>query len=165
MKVIALSGTPGTGKSTLAKLLEKEFKFYRLDLHEHYQKISSGYDRKKKAYDIDYNKFENLVKKLISEKKKSYPGLIIDTHISHHLPKQLVDICIILTCNDLKILRRRLVKRKYSKSKVEENLDAEKFQVCQVEALDQGHKVLTFDTSKGLEKEKIISQIKSELRT
>ena len=144
---MAISGTPGTGKSTLAKSLAKKLGYFRLNLHSHYKEISSGYDHKGKAYIIDYKKFEKLVRKTISE-KKDFPGIIIDTHISHHLPKKLVDLCMVLTCSDLKELEKRLKKRKYSKAKIRENLDCEIFQVCVTEAQENGHKVVVMDTCK-----------------
>jgi len=141
--VIAISGSPGTGKSTLAKLLEKEG-FFRLDLHDHCKEISTSYNKSKMCYDVDLKKFKSLVKKKINEHKK----LVIDSHISHSLPKKWIDLCVILVCSDLKSLKKRLEKRKYSKSKVRENIDAEIFQICLVEAEENGHNVKVFDSSK-----------------
>ena len=57
--------------------------------------------------------------------------------MSHHLPKSLVDLCIVTVCN-LKILQERLEKRRYGKKKIRENLDAEIFGVCVEEAKAQG---------------------------
>ncbi|MBI4983130.1 AAA family ATPase [Candidatus Woesearchaeota archaeon] len=34
MKVIAISGTPGTGKSSLAKLIAHEWEYFRLDIFQ-----------------------------------------------------------------------------------------------------------------------------------
>jgi len=41
---------------------------------------------------------------------------------------------------------------KYSKEKVRENLDSEIFDVCLVEAKENGHKIKIVDSSKGLKK-------------
>lgn len=160
MKVIAISGTPGTGKSTLARFLAKKLGFFRLDLHSHYKEISTGYDKRNKCYEVDGKKFTALVRRTIKEKEGKFPGIIIDTHISHKLPKRMIDLCIVLTCSDLKELEKRLKKRKYSKTKIRENLDAEIFQECLVEAKEKGHKVMINDTSKMIEKEKLFKQIK-----
>jgi len=142
-KLLIITGTPCTGKSTLAIVLAKKLKFERVDLHHYYHTISSGYNQKKQAYDIDKKKFIALVQKKLSQTEK---GLIVDSHISHLLPVRLVDQCIVLTCSNLKILQRRLQKRKYSPEKTRENLDSEIFQICLMEAREQGHKVMVFDT-------------------
>ncbi len=135
-KLIIITGTPGTGKSTLAKQYEKKG-FYRLDLHDYYKQISTGYDRSKRCYIIDPKKFEALVKLTIKE----HPNVVIDSHIAHLLSPKLVDLCIVTTCPNLKILKKRLEQRGYHKAKVQENLECEIFQVCLEEARERGHKI------------------------
>ncbi|MBI2665226.1 AAA family ATPase [Candidatus Woesearchaeota archaeon] len=144
-KLIIITGTPGTGKSTLAVKLARLLKFQRINLHDFYSEMSVGYDRKNKCYDVNINKFISLVKKLKKENKK---GLILDSHIAHLLPKQLVDLCVVIICPNLKILEARLKKRKYSSHKIRDNLDAEIFQICLNEAKEKGHKVIILDGSK-----------------
>ena len=158
--LITITGSPGVGKSTLATFLVQKLGFDRLDLHHYYQHISTGYNRSKQSYDIDYKKFEKLVKEKLQESKK---GLVIDSHISHHLPKRLVDLCIVLTCSDFKKLEKRLKARKYSKKKIRENLDAEIFQVCLTEAQEGKHKILIFDTAKGIDEKKILKELNKSL--
>ncbi|MDO8655853.1 MAG: AAA family ATPase, partial [Nanoarchaeota archaeon] len=94
--------------------------------------------------------------------KNAKRGLIIDSHISHLLPSKIVDLCIVLTCSHLKVLQKRLQQRKYSQSKIRENLDAEIFQICLMEAREMRHKIIIFDTSKD-EIQKIISKIKNTI--
>jgi len=158
--LICITGSPGVGKSTLAKFLTKRLGFDRLDLHHYYKRISTGYNRSKQSYDINYSKFEKLVKEKLKESEK---GLIIDSHISHLLPKKFVSLCIVLTNSNLKILEKRLKARRYSKKKIRENLDAEIFQVCLMEANEKGHKVLVFDTTKGMDEKKILKDVKENL--
>lgn len=153
MKVVVISGTPGVGKSVLAKGLVR-LGFVRLDVSKHYDEISIGYDKVKKCYDVDLKKFERLVKRLNTSEK-----LVIDSHVAHLLPKKLVDLCIVLVCSDLKELEKRLVKRKYSKEKIKENLDAEIFQVCVVEAKEKGHKVVVVDVA-GKTKKGVFDEVK-----
>ena len=158
--LIVITGSPGVGKSTLANFLVTKLGFDRLDLHHYYKRISTGYDRSKQSYDVDYKKFEKLVKEKLKDSQK---GLIIDSHISHLLPKRLVDVCIVLVCSDLKRLETRLRKRKYSKKKIRENLDAEIFQVCLMEAKEKGHTVLLFDTAKGIDQQKVMKELNKSL--
>ncbi|MDP3734236.1 MAG: AAA family ATPase [Nanoarchaeota archaeon] len=141
-KVIVITGTPGVGKSTLAKIVASRLKLERLDLSQYYNKISTRYNRKKHCYDVDRTKFIALVKSKLKESEK---GLIIDSHIAHLLPKRMVDLCIVLICSNLTLLQRRLNKRGYSQKKIRENLDAEIFQVCLLEAKEKGHKVVVVD--------------------
>lgn len=146
VKLIIITGTPGTGKTTLALFLSKKLKIPRLDLHDYYKQISTGYDHSGKCYDIDIKKFEKLIREKL---KKS--SLIVDSHIAHLLPKKMVNRCIVTTCSDLKKLETRLKERKYSKKKVRENLDSEIFQICLNEAKEK-HKVVVVDTSKRFSK-------------
>lgn len=158
---IAISGTPGTGKTTLATSLSKALGFSRIDLHEHYKAVATKYDQKKQCYVVDVRKVAALVRR---EKKKAARGVIIDSHVAHLLPRTLVDLCIILTCSTLKTLEKRLKKRKYSQKKIRENLDAEIFQVCWLEAQEHGHRILSFDTAQGMKKKEILQQVRKELR-
>ena len=92
---------------------------------------------------------------------KSKDNLIIDSHIAHLLPTKMVDLCIVLTCSNLKKLEKRLVDRKYSTKKVRENLDAEIFQVCLLESREMGHKVIIVDTSTKYVLKPILNEIKN----
>jgi len=157
--LIIISGTPGTGKTTLAIFLQKKLNFQRLDLYKYYPKISTDYSKSKQCYNIDCQKFLTLVKKTkqqIQQKK----GLVIDSHITHHLPKKEVDLCIILTCSNLKILKNRLAKRHYSKQKIQENLEAEIMQICFHEAQDNKHNLLIFDSAKNKNYNQLLVKIK-----
>ncbi len=146
MKVICVSGTPCTGKTTLAKRLAKQASYKYIDVNKLIKdnKLNESYDRKKKCYVVDVKKLNKILIGLIKEKDKN---LVIDSHLSHHLPKKYVNLCIITKC-DLKILEKRLIKRKYLKSKIRENLDCEIFDICLNEAKENKHKIKIVDTSK-----------------
>lgn len=140
MKAIVVSGTPGTGKTTVAKALAKKKNYEYLDVNRliKEKKLYDSYDRKRKCNVVDVKKLNKSLIKLIKQSKKK---LVIDSHLSHHLPKKYVELCIITKCN-LKKLKKRLEKRGYSKSKVRENLDSEIFDVCLNEAKEMGHKII-----------------------
>lgn len=161
-KLIIITGTPGTGKSTLAKFLVKKLSYERLNLHQYYKQLSTTYNKKKQCYDLDEKKVLTLVKKQLKTTKKE--GIIIDSHIAHHLPKSLVTMCIVLTCSNLKELEKRLKKRKYSTEKIRENLDAEIFQVCLTESQEKKHNIIMIDTSKKMNLNNLLLKIKKLLQ-
>ncbi len=164
-KLILITGTPGTGKSTLAKFLAKKLGWERLDLHRYYSQISTKYNPKKRCYEINFKKFQRLVQEKLKKITESKKNLILDSHISHQLPKEMVDLCLVLTCSDLKLLEKRLKKRKYSQQKIRENLDSEIFQVCLNQAKENKHKLMVIDTSKNLNLELTAKKIKNPSRS
>ena len=148
MKIIVITGTPGTGKSTLAKKIKGKLIDVTKIVKEN--KLCNEYDKKKQCYVMDVDILNKLLIEIIEkEKKRGTKKLIMDSHLSHYLPKKYVNLCIITKC-ELKILKKRLEKRKYSKEKVRENLDCEIFDICLNEAKEAGHKVTVIDTSKGI---------------
>ena len=162
MKTIVVSGVPGTGKTTLSKKLSKRLNFYYLDVHKiiFKYKLSEGYDRKRKTKIIDTDK---LNKKLILEiknlrKNKKHKGIIIDSHLSHYLPRRYVDSCVVTKC-DIKELSKRLKKKKFHQSKIKENIEAEIFDVCLNEAKERGHKVMIIDSTKPFNMNGIIQKL------
>ncbi len=142
MKAIIVTGTPGTGKTKIARRLGKKY----IDVNKIIEKnkLKEEYDKKRRTWIVDVYKLNKALIELISKSKKI---LIIDSHLSHYLDKKYVKICYVTKC-DLKVLKKRLEKRGYSKSKVRENMDCEIFDVCLNEAKEFGHKVKVVDTTK-----------------
>jgi len=184
--IIAVSGTPGTGKTTLAKYLSKKFSLKYFDVTGFIKKnnLSEKFDKKRNCLVVDE---KVLSKKIVQEIKKQetralykilvdkkefskqvknflktkipkkipktgkknnktqiFVGIIIDSHLSHFLPKNFVDLCII-TKTKLKKKKKRLQKRKYSEKKIKENLEAEIFDTCFEEALQKKHEITIFN--------------------
>jgi adenylate kinase len=170
MKTIIVTGTPCTGKTTYAKKLAREKGYKYLDVNQviKAKKLKESYDGKRKCYIIDTARLNKALIELINKQKKqenrtlktdnreprtdnrklkTVKGLVIDSHLSHYLPRKYVDLCIVTKCN-LKELKARLEKRGYSKQKIQENLQAEIFEICLTEAQERGHKIKIIDTSK-----------------
>ena len=152
MKAVVVTGTPGTGKTTVAKRLAKKLEYKVISS----EKLSSGYDKKKKCKVVDEKKLSKALVKMI---KKSDQGLVIDSHLSHYLPADAVDVCIVTKCN-LKLLKNRLKRRKYSEKKIRDNLDCEIFDICLNEAKETGHNIVVVDTDKKVDYEKLARKTK-----
>ena len=155
--VIIISGTPGTGKTTLAKKLVNYLKYKYLDVKRliKLNKLSERYDQKMKCDIIDTKKLN----KILIEEIKQDKNIIIDSHLSHYLNPKYVDLCIITKCN-LKTLNNRLKKRRYNKQKIRDNLDSEIFDICLTEAKELKHSVIIVDTTKGIKIKEVLKQIK-----
>ncbi len=164
MKIIAVSGTSGTGKTTLSKKLAKKLNFFYIDVNKFIlkHKLSEGYDRKRRTKIIDIKKLNKfLIKELSTLRKfniKKINGIIIDSHLSHYLPRKYVDFCIVTKC-DIKELNKRLKRKKFNGNKIQENLQSEIFDICYNEALGRRHKVLVVNTTKGFKIQNIVKQL------
>ena len=162
MKVICITGTPGTGKTTLSKKLALKLNFHYLDVNNFIvdNKLYGGFDKKRKTKIVDVGKLNG---KLIDEIKlfnkiKMYNGIIIDSHLSHYLPRKIADFCIVTKC-DIKELSKRLKMKKFNKNKIQENVQAEIFDICLNEAKRKKHKVIAINTTKGFNIKDIIRKL------
>jgi adenylate kinase len=113
---IAISGTPGSGKTSLSRLFEgNDISVYPIkDLAEQYQCIGDV-DQSDGAQEID-------IHRLADEWENKDAGLvIIDGHLSHFLD---VDAVVLLRCNP-NDLEKRLTSRGYNEKKVKANSEWE----------------------------------------
>ena len=136
-KLIVITGSPGAGESTLAKALCSKFGFIHIDIHG-FEKSCGTYNSKKDCYDLDMDKVEVKISEILdSSKDKGDITFVFDSHVSHLLHPSIVDLCVVVRCNNLKKLRARLETRGYSEAKVSENLECEIMEVCHDEASEK----------------------------
>jgi len=157
--IIAVSGTPGTGKTTIAKQLAEELGYAYVDVNKviDEQELAEGYDEQRDCKIVDTEKLNAVLIRMIKQEK----DLVIDSHLSHFLPKKYVDRCIITIC-ELPELKKRLEKRGYKASKVRENLDAEIFDSIAEEAKELGHEVFIIDTTDGCNVKELVQLLELE---
>ncbi|MCK4379711.1 MAG: adenylate kinase family protein [Candidatus Lokiarchaeota archaeon] len=127
MKNIIISGTPGCGKTSVAKELSNLIDSKIISLNELAisDKFSFEYDQERKTYIVDFEIFLPYVLKKIEEIKQDNPlFLIIESHFSDIIPEKFIDFVFILRC-DPDELFKRLEKKKYDKNKITENTQAE----------------------------------------
>jgi adenylate kinase len=147
-KALIVTGTPGTGKTTFAKLLAR-------DLHATYvpltkfvsvNKLYSGWDLARKSMLVDIAKVRAKLTNLVKES----PGfIIVESHIPDQIiSKGLVKHVFVLRCNP-RILERRLQKKRWATSKIRENVLAELLDACFTSAVHYygSRRVVQLDTS------------------
>lgn len=132
---VALTGTPGTGKSTIAELVDAGFKVVHVN-----DLIKDGYnlgmDEERNCLIADLPKLSKYVKALKGD-------VILEGHTAHLLP---VDTIIVLRASPAS-LRERLATRGWSEAKLKENIEAEALDVILVEAMETNKKVYEIDTT------------------
>jgi len=127
MKNIIISGTPGCGKTSVAKEISNliDAKIISLNKLAISDNFSFEYDKERKTYIVDFEIFLPYIINRIEEiEQESPPYLIIESHFSDIIPEKFIDYVFILRC-DPDELFKRLKKRKYDIKKITENIQAE----------------------------------------
>jgi len=144
--IIAVSGTPGTGKSTFAKILAEKMKAQLLDLNE--------FIERNKIYTLDPDGTKAVdvgkLRRSFAKEVKSFRGtMVVEGLLAHLLPKKLINHVVVLRTHP-EVLELRLRRRNYPEEKVRENVDAEALDVILWEAveahgIDKVHEIDTTD--------------------
>ncbi len=139
---IAVTGTPGVGKTTLSRLAAQHYGWERADVRELAQAHSLvvAYDEADEADVVDV---EALAAVLAAERASDHVE-VLDGHLSHLLP---VDVVWVVRC-DPRVLEGRLRERGYSEAKVRENLEAEAVDLVLQEAQGAGVPVVQRDSTR-----------------
>ncbi|TFG28395.1 MAG: AAA family ATPase [Promethearchaeota archaeon] len=127
MKIIIISGTPGTGKTTVSKKIAAIIGAEVISLNEIVisKQFTLEYDKKRDTYIVDFESLHHYILKQIEKLKADMiKFLIIEGHFSDFIPDDLIDLAIILRSNP-DILYKRLEKRGYKTEKIIENVQAE----------------------------------------
>lgn len=126
-RIVVLTGTPGTGKDTIAKHLARQgFVWIPLNSIVEQQKLWSRKERGAKV--VSLRKLTMTVDTIARDAKRSGKSILIEGHLACEIPIRC-DLCIVLR-TDPKILGRRLGARGYPKRKVEENVECELIDYC-----------------------------------
>ncbi len=159
MSVILITGTPGTGKTTVSKLLSQRLSISLVAVNDLVEEkhLYHGHDPEKGYKEVD---MEDLCQELTTIIKNSpETGLIIEGHLAHFLENSNLIDCVVVLRARPDILRKRLLKRNWPESKVTENVEAEALDICTFEAVENhGNKVNEVDTT-DLEVEDVVDMM------
>ena len=117
---LALTGTPGTGKSTVAQMLSSDgYEVITVESLAEQHGLSGEIDPSDGVRVIDTGALHDV---LAPAWESSPDGVVVvDGHLSHHLP---CDAVAVLRCSP-EIIESRLVSRRYSADKVQANYEWE----------------------------------------
>lgn len=131
-KVIAISGTPGTGKSAVGALVSRSLGFELIELGSlvFEKKLYIGYDDERQSYIIDEPRLREHLRRLAAERG----NLLVIGHYSEIVDDDVLDKIVVLRVNPIE-LAERLRRRGWPPEKVLENVEAELLGVCTGNAL------------------------------
>jgi adenylate kinase len=134
LKCIGISGTPGTGKSNVARELSLKLQIPVIELSDYVinNNLYIYYDALRNSYVIDEEKVRKNITKLYEEQGT----LIIVGHYIEVLGRDLFELIIVLRRNPLELINI-LKARGWPDHKVAENIEAELLSVCTFNAIEE----------------------------
>lgn len=150
--LIAITGTPGVGKSTVSKILAKDYKV--IDIHSYAEEhgLFEEFDEEAGSYDVDVEKLNDSLKDQMNKDEV----IFLDGHLSHFVD---CDLIYVLRC-DPKVICERLEKRGYDRKKILENVQTEVLDIILSESVDSGIRTYEIDCT-DLNPEQVADKIKT----
>ncbi|MFW5905832.1 MAG: adenylate kinase family protein [archaeon] len=121
---VAVTGTPGTGKTTASDLLESDLDVIHLNDVIKGEGLTQGTDEERDTVIADLD----AVVSWLEDKD----DVIVESHLAHHLP---VDRVVVLRCHP-ETIERRLAEREESAATAKENAESEALDVILTEAVE-----------------------------
>lgn len=136
--LVAITGTPGVGKSTVSKILRKDHNV--IDIHSYAEEhgLFEEFDEEAGSFDVDVDKLSDSL-----QSQRGEGITFMDGHLSHFVD---CDAIIVMRCDPRKI-KERLSERGYDDAKILENVQAEVLDVILCEAVDSGIDTYEIDCS------------------
>ncbi len=136
MTIVIITGTPGTGKTTVSRLVAQKINYNLLAVNDLvYEKhLYTGHDPLKgyKIVDIDA-----LIEEIHSRIDESVnKNFIIEGHLAHYFKENDLAETVIVLRSRPNILGKRLKKREWNGPKIQENLEAEALDIITCESVE-----------------------------
>ena len=135
--MIAITGTPGTGKTGVCKALGLDCMDLNRVIAE--QGFYTGVDTDRGCLIADLARLKEYVR----NKAREHQLLVIEGHLAHFLNP---DVAIVLRANPI-MLAERLKQKGFSPQKITENVEAEMLDIILAEAVELSEVVYEVDTS------------------
>lgn len=163
--MIIITGTPGTGKTSVTSELKKKFDAEYISINSLLDKydLNLGVDEKRGYKIVDTEGMIPIIDEI--RENTSHKTVIFEGHLAQDYPS--ADKVIVLRCNP-EVLRERLSKRAWSEEKVDENVSAEILGVCTSESYelysDRVEEIETDNQSISELSDEIIKVIEGDIR-
>lgn len=141
--LVALSGTPGTGKSSVSSLLQKDgYEIIGLNKLAIDKGFIIGVDKKRNSKILDIDKLNNYIQK----NYKTKDIIFFEGHAAHLL--SAIDKVVLLRCHPKK-LKKRLENKNWNQEKTDENVDAETLDIilCETVEIHSEEDIFEIDTT------------------
>lgn len=132
-RVVVVTGTPGTGKTAVAKRLSSKLKSRLISLSKLalQGKLISSYDSERRTSIVDARRVARVISRIIHA---SEGNLVLEGHYVNGVVPRQVRVAFVLRCHPFE-LRERLRRKGYSERKIRENVEAEVLDICLAEAI------------------------------
>lgn len=137
--IIAISGSVGSGKTTVAKELAKRLEYKLIHLNELAKKYKKEEIKELQTFDFDLDKLLKDLEKDLTKAKKDQENLILEGHFAHFINPELIDKLLVIG-RDPKQLKETYEQRGYNEQKIQDNIEVENFNLCFYEAIEEGYK-------------------------
>lgn len=122
---VAVTGTPGTGKTTATQLVETDLDILHLNERVTEEGLTEGYDEERDSTIVDLDAVESF----LDDRK----AVLFESHLAHRFE---ADRVVVLRCHPA-TLEDRLADREESAASVAENAESEALDVILGEAVER----------------------------